>query len=273
MSLKDSELAKHTSTVILLTVKESAQSEIGTGAPWQKTFEAISKEPNWRFTTQGRDDQRPAFVMLTIGWKDGIVPEAFQATPEEAVGSSSTSSPRPLSILADFLLEAPDVLNIAFCYPGLSTPGWGLAMPPYLAELMVLRVPLLLQADCNAFADEVGRQVFHDASTRFAHDVHQGALPRCAKGWETAERPPDQSRRYVLIWFWASLEERARYKDPNIHDTGRREQYYGSWYRDHVENWLARLESQGGSVQSQDLKIDMARKSNGRRWFDPSFDW
>ena len=136
-----------------------------------------------------------------------------------------------------------------------------------LMELMVLHVTSELYADCTKISDEIIDR-FWQALEEHPRDLSQRVVwGGCRKGEDSCSRSVRDAkdpRYHILLWKWASPEERDRFKDPAVSDVDPGSPvYYDDWYHQAVSTPLAGLISNGATIASYDLQVAIALDPEG----------
>ena len=170
------------------------------------------------------------------------------------------------------LAESPQILHVEF-HP-IILNAWGAVTKirsddkySSLMELMVLQVPVELYADCTRISDEIIDR-FWQALEEYPRDLSPRIVwGGCRKGQDRRSDPVGNAkdpRHHVLLWKWASPEERDRFKDPTVNDIDPGNPvYYDDWYHQAVSLPLAALVSGGATITTHDLQVSVALDSEG----------
>jgi hypothetical protein len=131
---------------------------------------------------------------------------------------------------------------------------------PSIAELMILRVPEELLADCTDISDGIGLHLAEASAKKPMGCMTRDVVLRCHTGWVLGEAT-GVSREHVFLWHWLSQEEQLRFKDPS---DVKNERYHEDWYQRRVGGPLGKLEAKGLSMETSVWHLQVAIGSNGR---------
>ena len=275
---------QNTTTVVLLrflTDDTDDSTRQGRSRTWQDMLALISREPGWKFTNVGKGfcdgivvcliigematSQRKITSLITVGWQKDGPSDTFRSEkdPERCTLFKPIEST---------LAESPHILHVGF-HPDIHT-AWGAvtkispeAKDSTLMELMLVRVPFELHADCTRLSDNIVDHFWETLENRPSDVLTRVAWCGCKQGCGSLSGPigdAKDARYHVLLWQWTTPEERDRFRDPAVGNSNPENLvYHGDWYHQTVSKPLAALVSKGATIVTYDLQVTVALGRNG----------